>query len=321
MTTKAKRGLTYLALIATVIIWGAGFVFSQMCLDAGLSPSFINLVRFSSAALIFGLLFMKRIKINRKVLLIGALGGVTMFGGFLLQLMALQYTTPAYNGFFTISYIVFVPFAVWIMFKRRPSVFVVVGLVVAVVGFGILNFGAGKGRGTNPLMWLGNVLTIGASLFFAAQILLGDYALHKEKLDSMTFVFVQLASAAALFVVYFLLFDMRNMTAATIDWSGAILPLLWLALLGTGFAYAAQTNAQLIVPPAEISMILSLEALLGTVFSIIAGYDKFSWHIAVGGTLVTVALLLVEVIPEMVARYTLYKLMKGDVRKKVARKE
>jgi drug/metabolite transporter (DMT)-like permease len=107
------------------------------------------------------------------------------------------------------------------------------------------------------------------------------------------------------------------MTAATIDWSGAILPLLWLALLGTGFAYAAQTNAQLIVPPAEISMILSLEALLGTVFSIIVGYDKFSWHIAVGGTLVTVALLLVEVIPEMVARYTLYKLMKGEVRKKV----
>lgn len=49
--------LSNISLLLVAIIWGSGFVASQMALDANLSSAFIMFVRFAIATIIIGVFF------------------------------------------------------------------------------------------------------------------------------------------------------------------------------------------------------------------------------------------------------------------------
>lgn len=49
--------LSNISLLLVAIIWGSGFVASQMALDANLSSAFIMFVRFAIATIIIGVVF------------------------------------------------------------------------------------------------------------------------------------------------------------------------------------------------------------------------------------------------------------------------
>lgn len=49
--------LSNISLLLVAIIWGSGFVASQMALDANLSSAFIMFVRFAIATIIIGDVF------------------------------------------------------------------------------------------------------------------------------------------------------------------------------------------------------------------------------------------------------------------------
>ena len=182
MTVENKRRLSLLALTLTVFFWGAGFVFTDLCLETGADPGLINSIRFVTATIFIGVIFHKRIKLNKESLLYGSIGGVFLFLGFLFQLMGLKYTTAANNGFFTAAYVVFVPFLHWMIQKTKPSSTVMTGIAIALAGFFILNFGSPStvedvvGKDNLPL---GNLLTILGSLFLAMHIVWSDRSLKK----------------------------------------------------------------------------------------------------------------------------------------------
>ena len=54
--------LSNISLLLVAIIWGSGFVASQMALDANLSSAFIMFVRFAIATIIIGVVFYKDLK-------------------------------------------------------------------------------------------------------------------------------------------------------------------------------------------------------------------------------------------------------------------
>lgn len=298
---KRKHNIALVAIILGVTVWGVGFVFTNICLDAGATASFVNMVRFVTATIIIGAVFHKRIKLTKSLVLIGLLGGSMLFSAFMLQLSALYYTTPANNGFFTASYLLFVPFIMWAVVKKPPTWITLVGMITAIVGLFILSFGNNLTGivTTKPNSWIGDLMTVGSGLFFALQMILSDRILVNKKADAMALTFVQIMFAAALFVVYFLIFELRQMNFATTDWGKMILPLLFVAVLGTAYAYPAQINAQKYLTPSETSLIMSTESVIGAILSVIVGYDAFSWALVVGGILVTAAIILVEVVPNL----------------------
>ena len=51
--------LSNISLLLVAIIWGSGFVASQMALDANLSSAFIMFVRFAIATIIIGVFFLQ----------------------------------------------------------------------------------------------------------------------------------------------------------------------------------------------------------------------------------------------------------------------
>ena len=288
----------------TAIFWGAGFVLNDQLLEAVFfnTPSLLNALRFSIATLCLLAIFNKKIRFNKHILLYGGLGGVMLFAAFLSQTIGQKYTTPSHSGFFTASYVMFVPFISWIVYKKRPRWIMFAGAAVAIVGLTVLNFQTKQVGREN--MWIGDILTIFCAVMFALQIFWTDYSLKKNKVDFVQLTFWQVAVAALLFVLYSAIFESKYYTAMTFDISYCWWRLLIVIFGGTAFAYYAQTFAQNHLSSTETSLILACESPIGAFLSMILLIEPFGWQTIVGGLLVIAAVILVEVVPTVSRKKT-----------------
>lgn len=287
----------------TAIFWGAGFVLSDQLLKAAFSntPSLLNSLRFCIATVCLLAVFNKKIRFNKKILLYCGLGGVLLFAAFLSQTIGQNYTTPSHSGFFTASYVMFVPFISWIAYKKRPRAISFVGVAVAIVGLIVLNFkiddmGAKK-------TWIGDLLTIFCAMMFALQIFWTDYSLKKNKVDLVQLTFWQVAVAAVLFVLYSVIFESKHYASLSIDMSYCWWRLCIVIFCGTAFAYYAQTFAQNNLNATETSLIMACESPIGAFLSMVLLIEPFSWQTIIGGVLVIAAVILVEVVPTITAHH------------------
>lgn len=283
-------------LSAVAVFWGAGFVLNKELLNLSFNdtPALLNALRFGISALCLLAVFNKKIRFNKKILLYGGVGGILLFAGFSTQLIGLKYTTPSHGGFFTASYVVMVPFIAWIAYRRRPHWVVFVGTALAIGGLVLLNFTNSEQTSSS---WIGDLLTIAGALCFALQIVWADFVLKKNKTDYVQLTFWQVVTAAVLFILYTVIFESRNYAAMHFDVGPNLWRLAIVVLGGTAFAYYAQTYAQLHLSPSETSIIMSCESPIGTFLSMVMGLEAVLWQTIVGGCMVIVAVIIVEVVP------------------------
>ena len=292
---EKKRILSLVMLSAVALIWGIGFVLADELLADGFAPvpGLQNAIRFGVGTLLLVIVLWKHIKLTKQTVLYGAIGGALLFGGFLLQLAGQTYITPAHCGFFTALYFVMTPFFALIVYKKAPHYTVFIAVALAVVGLVILNIG----KMPTAEETLGSMLTIAGATMFAIQIVFADYLLKNGKIASNNLVVLQLVFASLLFILYTLLFESPKYATLTISFDKVWWKLAIVALLGSGFAYYAQTYAQNYVSPTQTSLILACETPIGAIASMIVGIDLFGWNIVVGGILVVGAVFLVEFAP------------------------
>ena len=298
-STKKQHNIALGMLIATAIIWGTGFVFGNMLLENGFMPIplTLNAVRFLIGAIVLIAIFARKIRLTKQLVGFGALGGAMICAAFSLQIVGLKYTTPAACGLFTAAYGIFVPFIAWIFYKKRPSWITFVGVVIALAGLVILNINS-MGLMQDKEIFLGNMLALLGSLFFAMQIVFGDFCLHKKQINATDFTVVQVAFCA-IFMILAALFEVGNYTTVSINWTKCWWPLAIVVIMGTAFAYFAQTYSQIHLAATETSIILACECPVGAIFSIAIGQDALSWQICVGGLLVIASVVLIEVLPNV----------------------
>lgn len=119
-----KKWLAIGALILVTVIWGGGFVASDIALES-MKPFQIMMVRFLLASVLMGVISRGRRKSEEKLkdragaIKAGVLMGVTLFMGFAFQIIGLQYTTPSKNAFLTALNVVIVPFIAFVILKKK----------------------------------------------------------------------------------------------------------------------------------------------------------------------------------------------------------
>lgn len=305
LQSNKKQHITGIIMLSlTAVFWGAGFVLNDNLLNSAFNetPNLINTIRFVMASILLGIIFARKLKFNKKILLYAGLGGLMLFGGFTLQLVGLKRTTPSHNGFFTAAYVVFVPFIAWILRKKRPSWMAFLGVGVALIGLAILNFDTSSAEAAVSDTLAGDLLTLVGATMFAAQIALTDYVYSKNEVDYTNMTFWQVLFATILFALYSVIFESKNYSAITFDPSYCIWRLAIVSIGGTAFAYFAQSYAQKHLPPTETSVILACESPLGAIISVLAGIEAFVWNTAVGGVLVIAAVVIIEVVPYLLQK-------------------
>lgn len=243
--------LAHGALVLAGVLFGTTFVVVKRAV-ADVGPVPFLAVRFLVGALVLAPFERRRPTGGWKA---GAVCGAALGTGYVLQTIGLQHTTASVSAFVTYLLVVLVPLLAAVVLHQRPPPATVLGVVLATAGLVLLT-GAGAGFG------LGEALTLGCAIAFAAHVLL--LAELAPRHDPLRLNMVQLAVVGgACLVPGFFLGGYRFSAGA------------WLAAIYTGVAVSAvalglQVWAQRRVGPSRASLVLMIEpvaaAVLGYAF-------------------------------------------------------
>lgn len=307
-TNKLNFVGSALLLLATVL-WGSSFIVLKQTMEE--VPAFyIIAVRFVVSGIVLALVFIKKLKNTDKgVFLRGVVLGVILSLAYIVQTEGLKYTTPSRNAFLTASYCVMMPFIVWLLFKKKPKSYHVFSGVACIVGIGLIALSGDKGEiGTN--VWLGDGLTLVAAVFYGLQIIFIERS-QQHGDDSMVLLVMELLTVGVIVSCVSLIFELPvygiNAYALNTD---QLLKIGYLTLFCTIIPQFALIVGQKFTTVNQAAVILSLEAVFGTLFSVLLGDEKLSVMLIVGFVLVFVAMLISETEFDAVA--LLKKRMKGS---------
>ena len=278
-----KKYLGILGLLTVTVIWGGGFVASDMALET-LSPFQIMVIRFLIAAVLMTLFGIKQIKtISREEIRCGFWLGAALFGGFALQIIALQYTTPSKNAFLTATNVVFVPFIALVIYRKKIEVRSLIGAVMALAGAGVLSLKNDFSIG------LGDGLTLLCAVCFALQIFLtGEYV---GRIRPSVLNFLQMTTACVLSAAGLLISGDFTFAPSV----RSLLAVLYLGVVSTTITYLLQTVSQKYVDETKSAIILSMEAVFGTFFSVVLLHESVTVRMLAGSALILAAVLVSEI--------------------------
>ncbi len=288
----AKSKLSTILCFTVSIVWGMGFVFLKWANDSGLgsSPSIINLFRFGIAALAYGIVYFKKIKITKETLKYCIPAGCLLFTAFMTLTIAQRTADASICAFLNSLSTVIIPFLSWAFFKRKPSKFIIVSVVLYAVGALILSGALNHFDSFQPAaLW-----AVATAAAFAFHYMVVSKAL--QKIDTHSINFTQFTTVALLSLICFLAFD-HNVNLGAVDWGKAAISLVCMGILNTIYAYAVQTYSQQYLYDYQISLILALENVWAVFFSVILGEESFKWDTVIGGIVIMGAILFADVIP------------------------
>jgi drug/metabolite transporter (DMT)-like permease len=215
--------------------------------------------------------------------------GGFLFLGFFIQILGLERSTPSNNAFITGAYVVMVPFILWLALKKKPKPVIFFSSFLSLGGVAVLSINPSTGFSMN----LGDLLTLISALFFALQIVAtGVFA---ASVPHLVLVFTQFATAAILSLAVFLLGDRDLSGFAGLRGAGSV---LFLGIFSTFLCYFLQTSAQRFVSSSKAGIIMGMEALFGTIFSVIMGYDQPNPRMFLGGLMMLTSIILPEFFAE-----------------------
>lgn len=287
--TKENSVLAKLAtplIILATIIWGSSFVVMKNSVDV--LPSFLLLaIRFTFAALVLAIVFIKRWKVmDRHYLVGGTVMGFCLFVAYAFQTFGLAQTTPGKNAFLTAVYCVIVPFLYWIVARRRPDRFNVIAALLCVVGIGLVSVTGKNASAFN----MGDVLTLIGGFFFAAHIV--AVAKFSEGRDIFILTTLQFASFAVFSWIGTLV--TQSTVPLEVFQPDLIFGLAYLVIFASAGALLFQNIGQKYTAPSTAAVLLSLEAPFGVLFSIALAGEQPTALMLVGFALIFVGVVCSE---------------------------
>ena len=283
-----KKSTAILMLIVVTIIWGGGFIGIKMALDGGMTAGTLNMARgFIFTAIVFGAFHQHILNMSREELVNGILVGTFNALGFITQAVGALYTTPSNSSFLTTTNVVMVPFMAWAIFKVRPKLRNLVAVVVCMAGMGVLT-GAFE---TEFILNIGDLYTVVGALFFGLSIVFLAKQPEGGHFSTGAFMMgITLFMAGAVYTVFF-----EDISLSAIPWAKVIWPVLYLAVGSNFVAQSMQIVAQRYLSASTACLILMLEGVFGSVFSVLFGYEPFTANLLLGGGLIVCSLILSEI--------------------------
>lgn len=271
-------------------MWGATFVVVKSALS-GISATYFLTLRFWIASACLVLLFLRSfLASERKAILLGlrggALAGVFLWMGYILQTFGLKYTSAGKSGFITGLYIVLVPLVGAVIYRKRPHTSEVVGILIATAGMVLLTLPSLRAMRPN----FGDVLTVACAAAFAVHlVVLGHYA-QREHYEAVALG--QILCAAVLSTLALL------WEPARVTWSpNLVMALVVTGVFATAVAFGLQTWGQQYTSATRTAVIFALEPVFALVTAVIFGNEEVTKLGVAGGALILAGILMVELKP------------------------
>lgn len=285
-----------LLIVFATVIWGFSFVVMKDAVN-NITPAWLIGIRFVAAGLILLAIFWKRFKqtLCKESLIAGMVIGALLVIAYITQTVGLVYISPGKNAFLTAVYCVIVPFVWWIIAKRKPTVFNILAAVVCITGVGLISMN-GSDTQAETLVGFGEIMTLVCAVFFALHIV--AVSKYSEKFDVMVLTVHQFLWAGALALLWALFFETPPSTEVllSVDFLGS---LAYLVVFASVIALGLQNLAVSKMPPAQASVLLSLESVFGVVFSVMFYGEVLNTQLIMGFSLVFIGIIISEVLPQL----------------------
>lgn len=292
MDRKALRGS--LLLLLGSVIWGAAFAAQRAGMDHVQPFAFTGVRMLLAGLIMIPVCALKGKKSGegktgekkqeqRKA---GLICGVLLFAATSLQQIGLVYTSAGKAGFITALYVVLVPVASWLLFRRQPGGVIWAGVGLAVAALYLLCVPADGFR-----VERGDAMLLGCAICFTGQILCVDR--YSMRVNSMALVRDQSLLTGALSAAIVLLTE-------PIDPQGireALFPILYTGIMSSGVGYTLQALAQRDVRPTIASLLMCLEAVFAVLTGVVLLGERMTVREGFGCLLMFTAVILAQTAP------------------------
>lgn len=281
---KKQSFLADLGLVAVAFVWGSGFVASKNALDS-MTPMLLMALRFTVAALISVIIFRKNLKnISKETLKAGFIIGFFLFTAFAAQMIGLQFILAGKQAFLTGTNVIMVPFIYWVVLKHQPDRYNFIAAFIMMLGLVLLTNDFSK----TFAFQLGDSLTLLCAFLFACHIV--TVGIFSKKHDPIALTVIQLGFAAVLSLAYVAFSGEFTLVIP----AAGLVNGLYLGIFCTFLAFLGQTVAQKYTSATHAAIILSLEAVFGSVLSIIILGDDFTSMMFLGCFVIFMGILTAE---------------------------
>ncbi|MCL2332507.1 MAG: DMT family transporter [Actinomycetia bacterium] len=250
-----------LAMLFVTLVWGATFLIVQRILTV-YPPYLFLALRFALAALFLVIMKPKLFKhIRREDLIFGGVAGLILAAGYILQTMsllpaALGGTTAARSAFITGMYVVITPVAAAVIYRKKPTIGVVLGAVLVVIG---LYFMSGITFGSAQINWVrGDTLVLIATFTYAAHILWLAHPKHAHDTVALTFIQMLMVSLSCL-VLSVGTGEKWSLPPSWDIW----LMIIVCAIFASALAFMIETWVLKRLPPARVALLEITESFFG----------------------------------------------------------
>lgn len=284
-SAAGRQGVAVGALLAAVAIWGGSFVVVKSGVRSVPLFDFLAL-RFLCSAVVLTALALRSGELRAALAQRGPwVLGALLFAALALQTAGLETTSPAHSAFVTSLSVLIVPFLVWAAARSAPSRRNWLAAVLASGGL-VLIFSGSTGH------WqAGDALTLLCAVAFAAYVVVAGEV--TSGVSVIGCVAVQSLLCLALSLPCLALENGATLGGSARSealWSAA-----YAGVAATALAYGLQLFAQRHVGAIQTAILLSLEPAAATATSLLLGEDRLTLALALGGCLLLVAAISVDV--------------------------
>jgi len=296
-STRRQSLIAHLLLLAVVFVWGTTFTLVKSALTH-VSPLLFNLLRMAIAAAVLILFNFRSLKkLTAEDLKLGALTGIFLAVGYQFQTAGLTLTTASKSAFITGLVVVFVPIIATIPHfaprgSSKPTLATGAGALLAFIGLALLTATPGSGLALLSGFHLGEALTLGCAIAFAAHLL--TIARAAPRMPARRLGTLQIGFAALTMLV---LLPLEKFTSGGLFFHPA--PVVWIALavtalLATAAAFTIQSWAQQHLPATNTALIFTLEPVFAWLFSLVFLGERLGPRALTGAGLILAGILLAE---------------------------
>ncbi|MGD9395306.1 MAG: DMT family transporter [Candidatus Thorarchaeota archaeon] len=291
-----RLSLSYLAIIITTVLWSSSLIFAKIVFTE-VGPIVFVALRYTIACpflLVVTLQYKKKqtiqdVKSNWKILLIAGLSGP--FLSQILQYVGLELTTAS-DALFLLN---FTPiFAVIIaapVLNENITSEKILGLILATLGAMLIVMNTAPDFTTfDFLRFLGDLIVIASTLFFAINGIVGKIAVKSIDAISTTFY-------SALFALPFIWISaalLEDMTVLLTMSTQAWLLVTWVAVVNTVIGFVLYYESMKHIEASLVQIVLNLIAVWGVLMSIFVLHETVTFLQVLGGSVTVIGVVIAQ---------------------------
>lgn len=283
MSERRTTWVAAAALLGLAACWGSTFFLIKDLLDRVPTLDFLA-VRFTIASVVLLAVAPRALgrlspTVRRHAVVLGVLYALAQVA----QTAGLAHTAASVSGFVTGLYVVCTPLLAAAILRHRIPPITWAAVALATMGLGVLTL-------DGVSIGYGEAITFVSAVLYALHIVgLGAWSTAQDALGMTILQIMVIAAMCSLATAP----GGVVLPQTTADW----VSVLYMALVVGALAMFAQTWAQAHLPPTRSAIIMSMEPVFASTFAVWLGGEHLTARLLIGGSMVLVAMLTVELAP------------------------